>query len=82
MAAGRIAEELGLPGATLSFHLKEMKYAGIVNCRKDGRSHIYRANFKAVNDVLGYLMENCCEPEVETESNSSCCDDQKGTTEL
>ena len=44
LAAGHIAQELDLPGATLSFHLKEMKYANIVHCRKEGRSLIYSAN--------------------------------------
>ncbi|PCJ64428.1 MAG: transcriptional regulator [Candidatus Hydrogenedentota bacterium] len=72
MAAGRIAEELDLPAATLSFHLKEMKYAGIVNCRKDGRSLIYSANFKGVNNVLGYLMENCCQPQDDTDIEPYC----------
>ncbi|MCZ6721990.1 MAG: metalloregulator ArsR/SmtB family transcription factor [Proteobacteria bacterium] len=60
MAAGRIGDELGMASATLSFHLKEMKNAGIVTCRKEGRSVIYGANFTAMNELIGYLLENCC----------------------
>ena len=60
MAAGRIAEGLGLPAATLSFHLKELKSAGLVCCERDGRSRIYSPDFHAIGGVLGYLTENCC----------------------
>lgn len=60
LPAGRIAARLGLAGATLSFHLKELKGAGLVLCERDGRSRIYRPDFDAIGDVLGYLTENCC----------------------
>ena len=42
------AEALGVPASTLSFHLKELKFAGVVSCRRDGRSLIYNANFAAM----------------------------------
>jgi len=58
--AGRIADDFGLPGATLSFHLNQLKQAGLVNCQRDGRSLIYSANFTVMNSLIGYLMENCC----------------------
>ena len=60
LPAGRIAERLGLPGATLSFHLKELKGARVVDCRRDGRSLIYRADFAAMEALLAFLTENCC----------------------
>jgi ArsR family transcriptional regulator, arsenate/arsenite/antimonite-responsive transcriptional repressor len=60
LAVGRIAERLGLPSATLSFHLSQLKHAGLVSFRRDGRSLIYTANFAAMNELLGYLTENCC----------------------
>ncbi len=59
--AGRIADAFGLPGATLSFHLNQLKQAGLVNCRRDSRSLIYSANFAVMNSLIGYLMENCCQ---------------------
>ena len=60
LAAGAIGEAVGVPGATLSFHLKELKSAGVVDCRRDGRSLIYRADFGAMNDLLRFLTEHCC----------------------
>lgn len=59
-AAGRIADELGLPGATLSFHLNQLKQAGLIDCRRNGRSLIYSPNFQAMNGLIGYLVDNCC----------------------
>ena len=52
---------LQIPSATLSFHLKELKSAGVVACRREGRSLIYTPNFATMNDLLGFLTENCCE---------------------
>lgn len=60
LAAGDIAAQLGLPGATLSFHLKELRRAGLVTCRRAGRSLIYAADFDAMRGLVGYLTENCC----------------------
>ncbi|MCP3987146.1 MAG: helix-turn-helix transcriptional regulator [bacterium] len=61
LSAGAIAKRLGIPGATLSFHLKELKNAGIVKCRRDGRSLIYSPDFESMNELLGFLTENCCQ---------------------
>lgn len=60
MAAGAIADKLGLPPATLSFHLKALSHAGLVTSRQDGRFVIYAANFQAVNGLVAFLTENCC----------------------
>lgn len=60
MAAGHIGEELGLPSATLAFHLKELKIAGLIGCTRNGRSLIYAAAYPAMNALLLYLTENCC----------------------
>lgn len=57
---GRIGEQLGLPSATLSFHLSQLKHAGLVTFRREGRSLIYTANFEAMNGLMAYLTENCC----------------------
>ena len=58
--AGDIAGELSLPGATLSFHLKELASAGLVTSEQQGRTICYRANFQAMSALLAYLTENCC----------------------
>ena len=60
LPAGAVGEELEIPSATLSFHLKELKNAGLVCCERVGRSRIYRPDFAAVNELLGFLTENCC----------------------
>ncbi len=57
---GQIGERLGLPSATLSFHLSQLKRAGLVTFRREGRSLIYAAEYPAMNELLGYLTENCC----------------------
>ena len=61
LAAGAIGEGLGIPSATLSFHLKELKFAGVVRCRRESRSLIYSPNFELMNELLSFLTENCCQ---------------------
>ena len=63
VAAGTIAERLDIAGATLSFHLKELAHAGLVTPRQDGRYIYYSANYAAMNALLAYLTENCCQGE-------------------
>ena len=60
MAAGALAEHLGVPNSSLSFHLAQLSNAGLISQRRDGRSLIYSANYPAMNDLVGYLLENCC----------------------
>lgn len=60
LAASRIAEKLDIPASSLSFHLKELMHADMVDQKKEGRSLIYSANFKTMNSLLGFLTENCC----------------------
>ena len=59
--AGKIGDELGLPSATLAFHLKELKHAGLVTFTREGRSLIYAAVYPTMNSLLAYLTENCCQ---------------------
>jgi DNA-binding transcriptional ArsR family regulator len=60
MPAGAIAEALGVPNSSLSFHLAQLHKAGLVQQERQHRSIIYRADYAAMNDLVGYLMENCC----------------------
>lgn len=60
MAAGAIATALGLPNSSLSFHLAQLRGAGLIVQERQHRSLIYRANYPAMNALLGYLTENCC----------------------
>lgn len=59
-AAGELGEKLGIPGPTLSFHLKELAQAGLVESRRDGRFLYYRASMGRMNTLLTYLTDNCC----------------------
>jgi DNA-binding transcriptional ArsR family regulator len=59
-AAGTIGDELGIPPATLSFHLAQLAGAGLVRPRQDGRFIYYSADFEAMNALVGFLTENCC----------------------
>ena len=52
---------VGVPGTTLSFHLKELTSSGLVTQERSGRNLVYRAAFEQMNSVLGYLTENCCQ---------------------
>ena len=63
LTPGRIAEALAVPGATLSFHLKELAHAGMVTQERDGRNLIYRASFEQMNELLAFLTANCCQGE-------------------
>lgn len=60
MAAGQIAERLGVPNSSLSFHLAQLHRAGLIQQERQSRSLIYRADYAAMNALVGYLMENCC----------------------
>lgn len=60
LPAGRIGERMNLRAPTLSFHLAQLKHAGLITCQREGRSLIYSADFDAMNGLLGFLTENCC----------------------
>ncbi len=59
-AAGVIADHLGIPPSSLSFHLAQLERAGLILRVRQSRSLIYSADFAAMNALVGYLMENCC----------------------
>ena len=60
LPAGKIGEMLELPGATLSFHLNQLKQARLITSTREGRSLIYSANTDAVDQLTQYLQEDCC----------------------
>lgn len=60
MPAGILADRIGVPPSSMSFHLAQLANAGLVTQRRQSRSIIYSADFGAMNGVMGYLTENCC----------------------
>ena len=60
MPAGAIADALGVPNSSLSFHLAQLSRAGLIRQQRQHRSLIYSADYDAMNALVGYLMENCC----------------------
>ncbi len=61
LAAGALAERLGVANATLSFHLKELAHAGLVGARQEGRFIYYVSNYETMTALLTFLTENCCQ---------------------
>jgi ArsR family transcriptional regulator, arsenate/arsenite/antimonite-responsive transcriptional repressor len=61
LTPGVLMEELGVPSPTLSFHLKELSTAGLVDQERAGRNVIYRAAYPRMDALLGFLTLNCCQ---------------------
>jgi ArsR family transcriptional regulator len=56
----QLGARLNVTSPTLSFHLKELQRAGLVDVRRDGRFLYYRPNFAHMRQLIGFLTENCC----------------------
>lgn len=68
LPAGAIAERLDIPPATLTFHLKELVHAALIESRREGRSIIYSLRVAGMRDLLSYLSKDCCQGQPEL-----CC---------
>lgn len=68
-----LAEALGMPANTLSFHLKELLNAELVTQERSGRNLIYRAEFDRMQAVLAFLTQNCCEGAACVAAPSAVC---------
>ena len=74
MTPGTMAQGLGIPANTLSFHLKELAASGLVTQERASRNLIYKAAYDQMNSLLGYLTENCCAgTPCATEASSTAC---------
>src|SRR5580692_3437626 len=73
LAAGEVAASLGVSPNTLTFHFDRLRQAGLITVRRDGRSMIYAARFDTMNELLGFLTENCCGGEPEKCAPAAAC---------
>lgn len=80
MVASRIAEQLGIPPSSLSFHLKELTHAALVTPRQEGRFVIYTASFGTMNALIAFLTENCCSGNPCTPVCTPACTVDDGTS--
>jgi DNA-binding transcriptional ArsR family regulator len=60
ITAGTLAERIGIPPSSMSFHLAQLANAGLVTQRRESRSIIYSADYAAMGGLMAYLTENCC----------------------
>ncbi|MGV1788025.1 MULTISPECIES: ArsR/SmtB family transcription factor [Agrobacterium] len=60
LAAGAIADTVNVSPSNISFHLKELEHAGLIEARREARSIVYRANFDVLRQLARFMMENCC----------------------
>jgi DNA-binding transcriptional ArsR family regulator len=61
LPAGEISGRVGVPPTTLSFHLAHLSRAGLVSSRREGRSILYAASFPGMQELMAFLLENCCQ---------------------
>lgn len=84
IAAGDVADEIGVSASNLSFHLKELQHAGLVEARREARSIIYSADYGALRGLIGFLMKDCCggRPEIcdPVIDAAACCPPAKRKT--
>ena len=77
LAAGVIAERMGVSATNVSFHLKELERSGLISQRRESRSIIYSASYESLADLIKFLMEDCCagHPAVRenVEKSDGCC---------
>lgn len=71
LPAGEVGQRLDIPANALSFHLTRLRYAGLVTARRNGRQIIYAADYDGMQELMGFLTENCCKSA--TEGCSSDC---------
>ncbi len=80
LIASKIAEQLGIPPSSLSFHLKELAHADLVTSEQSGRFVTYAANFGTMNALLVFLTENCCGGESCIPTSVASCSTIKGNS--
>lgn len=81
LAAGTIAAQLGITPATMSHHLEQLSQAGLVSSRREGRSIIYSAKYDTMQNLINFLMENCCEGKIDCCNETTTCNENTACNE-
>jgi DNA-binding transcriptional ArsR family regulator len=81
MPAGQVATALDLAPNTLTFHFDRLRDAGLVTVRREGRSMIYAARFEAMNGLVSFLTENCCQGATEKCAPAAICQPKGASNE-
>ena len=81
LPAGEVGQRLGIPANGLSFHLTRLRYAGLVTARRNGRQIIYAADFEGMQELMGFLTENCCQSASEG-CSSDCPPTRSGQADI
>jgi ArsR family transcriptional regulator, arsenate/arsenite/antimonite-responsive transcriptional repressor len=76
LSAGSIGEAVGLVPSSLTFHLQNLQRAGLITQRRESRQLIYSVDFSVMNDLVGYLSENC-RSNSSTDCSSTCAPPQR-----
>ncbi len=63
LAVGCLQEELGIPGSTLSHHIASLVSAGLLSQRREGRTLYCIPEYDRLNEVIGFLRDECCQDE-------------------
>ena len=66
LAAGAIAQAMGVSASNVSFHLSQLERAGLIRSRREARSILYSAGFETLGALIRFLTEDCCQgrPEI------------------
>jgi ArsR family transcriptional regulator, arsenate/arsenite/antimonite-responsive transcriptional repressor len=80
LPAGDIGRKLGLPAPTLSFHLGQLRHAGLLSAHRNSRSIAYAADYRTMNALLKFLTENCCGGNLEACAPEAACAPSNGNS--